>query len=141
MAVTTEQGSSMSEASEARVRHVGGIDATALDDLCGLRVLVVGDLMLDRYVTGSVARISPEAPVPVLRPSGESCVVGGAGNVAVNLVGLGAQVDCAGWVGADAAGDTVRQLLTRAGVRLEVLRLASKIIVVKSRKEKRKIEA
>src|SRR3954451_9993093 len=63
------------------------VGAGMLDRFRGLHVLVVGDLMLDRYVTGTVTRISPEAPVPVLRPSREWCVVGGAGNVASNLVG------------------------------------------------------
>nr|MCU0808163.1 bifunctional heptose 7-phosphate kinase/heptose 1-phosphate adenyltransferase [Candidatus Contendobacter sp.] len=53
------------------------------------RVLVVGDLMLDRYLWGDVERISPEAPVPVVRLTRESDRVGGAGNVAANLVGLG----------------------------------------------------
>jgi len=64
-------------------------------------VLVVGDLMLDRYVWGSVERISPEAPVPVVRVQHISENAGGAGNVAINLQGLGCKVRVAGVVGAD----------------------------------------
>ncbi|MEO6829882.1 MAG: PfkB family carbohydrate kinase, partial [Acidobacteriaceae bacterium] len=65
------------------------------------RVLVVGDLMLDQYVWGEVSRISPEAPVPVLRSVRRTHVAGGAANVAVNLAGLGAQVSLAGFLGED----------------------------------------
>ena len=56
-----------------------------LDAVKGLQVLVVGDVMLDRYVSGSVDRISPEAPVPVVRVEEESWAVGGAANVAANV--------------------------------------------------------
>ena len=55
-----------------------------------VRVLVVGDLMLDRYLTGAVDRISPEAPVPVVRVEEEASAVGGAANVAANVAALGA---------------------------------------------------
>ncbi|MEK7388474.1 MAG: D-glycero-beta-D-manno-heptose-7-phosphate kinase [Elusimicrobiota bacterium] len=71
----------------------------------GRRVLVVGDLMLDQYVRGSVARISPEAPVPVVRVTGENDIPGGAGNVVNNLASLGARVTVLGVVGEDEAGD------------------------------------
>ena len=66
-----------------------------------LRVLVVGDLMLDRYVIGEVERISPEAPVPVLRHAQRYERPGGAANVAMNLAGLGCQTFLAGFWGAD----------------------------------------
>ncbi|MBI4371179.1 MAG: D-glycero-beta-D-manno-heptose-7-phosphate kinase [Elusimicrobia bacterium] len=78
----------------------------------GRRILVVGDLMLDRYVRGSVSRISPEAPVPVVRVTEESVIPGGAGNVASNLAALGAQVAVVGVVGKDEAG---RRLLEHFG--------------------------
>ncbi len=80
----------------------------------GRRVLVVGDLMLDQYIRGSVSRISPEAPVPVVRVTGESFIPGGAGNVVSNLAALGAAVSVVGVVGEDEAG---RRLLDhfRAG--------------------------
>ena len=70
----------------------------------GRRVLVVGDLMLDQYIRGSVSRISPEAPVPVVRVTGETFIPGGAGNVVSNLAALGAKVSVVGVVGEDEAG-------------------------------------
>jgi D-beta-D-heptose 7-phosphate kinase/D-beta-D-heptose 1-phosphate adenosyltransferase len=70
----------------------------------GRRVLVVGDLMLDQYIRGTVARISPEAPVPVVRVTSETHIPGGAGNVVNNLAALGAQVSVVGVVGEDEAG-------------------------------------
>jgi D-beta-D-heptose 7-phosphate kinase/D-beta-D-heptose 1-phosphate adenosyltransferase len=72
------------------------------------RVLVLGDVILDRYVWGSVERISPEAPVPVVRVERESTMLGGAGNVARNLASLGAQAEVAATVGDD---DAARELL------------------------------
>ena len=75
------------------------------------RVLVVGDLMLDRYVWGSVDRISPEAPVPVVQVQRESTMLGGAGNVVRNLVSLGAQVDVVALVGDDESASELRRLL------------------------------
>jgi len=82
-------------------------------------MLVVGDVMLDRYLIGDVARISPEAPVPVVRLARESISVGGAGNVALNLAGLGVHADVAGWTGDDEAGARLRELLGLAGVRVQ----------------------
>jgi D-beta-D-heptose 7-phosphate kinase/D-beta-D-heptose 1-phosphate adenosyltransferase len=82
----------------------------------GARVLVVGDLMLDRYLTGDVGRISPEAPVPVLKLSGERLVAGGAANVARNLRGLGLGVALAGVLGDDADGVALLGLLQTAGM-------------------------
>lgn len=80
------------------------------------RVLVVGDLMLDHYIRGSVNRISPEAPVPVVRVQHENNVAGGAGNVAVNLAALGASVAVIGIVGADDAGHRLGELLATHGI-------------------------
>jgi rfaE bifunctional protein kinase chain/domain len=80
------------------------------------RVLVVGDLMLDRYLTGSVDRISPEAPVPVVRVEAESWALGGAGNVAANVVALGAQCDVVGGIGRDSEGQILRSRLQELGV-------------------------
>ena len=82
----------------------------------GLRVLVVGDLMLDQYVRGSVGRISPEAPVPVVRVTGESHVPGGAGNVVNNLASLGAAVSVMGVVGDDEAGARLLEVFRGRGV-------------------------
>ncbi len=80
------------------------------------RVLVVGDLMLDQYLWGDVSRISPEAPVPVLRSARRTHVAGGAANVAMNLVGLGAQVSLAGFLGSDESSEMLRSLLAAAGI-------------------------
>ncbi len=74
-------------------------------------ILVVGDLMLDLYVWGDVRRISPEAPIQVLRVESEEARPGGAGNVAANLAALGADVYCCGLVGDDAHGQTLRRKL------------------------------
>lgn len=82
----------------------------------GRRVLVVGDLMLDQYIRGSVSRISPEAPVPVVRVTGESFIPGGAGNVVSNLAALGAHVSVVGVVGEDHAGQTLLQQFREKGV-------------------------
>lgn len=73
------------------------------------RVLVVGDLMLDRYIWGNVSRISPEAPVPVVEVHRESFCLGGAGNVAQNLLSLGATPLLVGLVGDDAEGRWIRR--------------------------------
>lgn len=75
--------------------------------ISGARVLCVGDIMLDRYVSGEVERISPEAPVPVLAIRSETEMPGGVGNVARNLSGLGARVTLIASVGDDAAGKTL----------------------------------
>lgn len=78
-----------------------------LSAMAGVRVLCVGDIMLDRFVSGDVARISPEAPVPVLRIAAETEMLGGVGNVARNLAGLGAGACVVASVGDDAAGRMV----------------------------------
>lgn len=81
------------------------------------RVLVVGDVMLDQYWSGDTGRISPEAPVPVVRVQQTQGRAGGAANVAMNAIALGAQrVGMIGLIGQDEAGDMLDQLLTSAGV-------------------------
>src|SRR5690606_34317251 len=75
----------------------------------GARLVVVGDLMLDEYVRGTVERMSPEAPVPVVRASERSASVGGAANVAAHLAAYGAEVALVGVVGDDAAGSELRE--------------------------------
>lgn len=84
-------------------------------------VLVVGDLMVDRFIVGQVTRISPEAPVPVVRFQSEHARLGGAANVAHNLAALGARTSLVGIVGEDAAADRLRRLLTAAGIALDGL--------------------
>lgn len=80
------------------------------------RILAVGDLILDKYVWGSVQRVSPEAPVQILNVSREEYRPGGAANVARNLASLGARTGCAGVVGRDGAGTTLRVLLRKQKV-------------------------
>jgi rfaE bifunctional protein kinase chain/domain len=85
---------------------------TIPDNVKSPRILVVGDVMLDRYWFGDVSRISPEAPVPVVRIERREERLGGAANVARNAAALGADTGLLGVVGEDEAGDTVDQLLT-----------------------------
>src|SRR5277367_5073268 len=81
-----------------------------------LRVLVVGDIMLDRYILGDVDRISPEAPVPVLRHVQRYERPGGAANVAMNLAGLSCKAYLAGFWGADGEQAELARLVEAAGV-------------------------
>lgn len=79
-------------------------------------IMVVGDLMLDKYVWGEVNRISPEAPIPVINVVREELRPGGMGAVISNLVHLGARVVCAGVVGRDAEGQKLSQMIDKLGV-------------------------
>lgn len=81
-----------------------------------LRILVVGDVILDSYLIGKVERISPEAPVPVVEVEGEEFRLGGAGNVAKNLSSLGVKTFLCGVIGKDEAGSILRSLLANNGV-------------------------
>ena len=80
------------------------------------RILVVGDLMLDRYIYGGVSRISPEAPVPIIHVTHEKTMPGGASNVAWNVQSLGGRAAVAGILGRDATGRDLKRILTRGGV-------------------------
>src|SRR6185437_2464631 len=98
------------------------------------RVLVVGDVILDRYVAGSVQRLSPEAPIPVLRPSGHRATLGGAANVALNIASLGAHAILAGVVGNDQAGAEVRALLAgTAGIEAALVTVPGRPTTAKTR--------
>ncbi len=81
------------------------------DTFVGKRIAVVGDLMLDRYFWGSVARISPEAPVPVVEVESESTRLGGAANVANNIASLGGVPIMMGVIGNDDAGKTLKKII------------------------------
>lgn len=85
------------------------------------RVLVVGDVMLDRYWFGEVERISPEAPVPVVRVVKREDRLGGAANVARNIVALGAKATLVGLVGQDEAAQCIHELLTEAGIEAHLI--------------------
>jgi len=97
------------------------------------RVLVVGDVMLDRYWFGEVERISPEAPVPVVHVVRREDRLGGAANVARNAVALGAQVTLVGLVGADEAATRVHELLAQAGVQAHLIADAAHPTTLKMR--------
>ncbi|HEY1229495.1 MAG TPA: PfkB family carbohydrate kinase, partial [Ramlibacter sp.] len=86
------------------------------DQLARARVLVVGDAMLDRYWHGAVERISPEAPVPVVKVSREEERIGAAANVAYNVATLGAQATFLGVVGDDEPGHRLEALLRQTGI-------------------------
>lgn len=87
-----------------------------LSRLGPVKVLVIGDFMLDAYTTGKIQRISPEAPVSVLNVHNEESRPGGSGNVVLNLCSLGAQVTVVGRVGRDFAGEEIRNSLENEGV-------------------------
>jgi len=97
------------------------------------RVLVVGDVMLDRYWFGEVSRISPEAPVPVVRFRNQEERLGGAANVANNCAGLGARTQLLSVTGADEAGDRIAQLVKAAGIKASLHRDARIPTTVKLR--------
>ena len=98
-----------------------------------VRILVVGDVMLDRYWFGDVSRISPEAPVPVVRIAKREARLGGAANVARNAAALGTQAGLLGIVGNDEAGDEVQQLLEGSGIRSYLKRDAAISTIIKLR--------
>src|SRR4051812_13313925 len=80
------------------------------------KIIVVGDVMLDRFVWGNVSRISPEAPVPVVSVESEAVYPGGAANVARNLVPFAAEVHMVGRVGEDADGRILSDILEQGGI-------------------------
>jgi rfaE bifunctional protein kinase chain/domain len=104
-----------------------------LPDLTKARVLVVGDVMLDRYWFGGVSRISPEAPVPVVLVERSEERPGGAANVARNCAALGAKVSLLSVIGADEPGETLARLVEAEGVRTSLHRDAALATTVKLR--------
>lgn len=101
--------------------------------LAGKRVLVVGDIMLDAYLIGDADRISPEAPVPVVRIEKERYLLGGAGNVARNIVALGGVATLAGVMGKDASADRIRGLVRDEGICGAFVALPQRPTTVKTR--------
>ena len=105
-----------------------------LEQIKSLKFLVIGDVMLDRYVIGDVSRISPEAPVPVLTVQEEKSVAGGASNVALNLRSLGSSVETIGWFGEDQKGNELVEILSTANVKVDTnFRFSSAPTISKSR--------
>ena len=99
---------------------MSGLSLKRLDEILermgDLRALVVGDIMLDRYVWGLVSRISPEAPVPVVDVREETSRLGGAANVANNVVSLGADCELVGVVGDDSSAGDLEAMMGEAGI-------------------------
>ncbi len=105
----------------------------SIPDFSKARVLVVGDLMLDRYWHGPTSRISPEAPVPVVHVRDIEERPGGAGNVALNIARLGAHCTVLGLTGDDDAANVLEKHLQQAGVRTDFVRLPENATVTKLR--------
>ncbi|MBR1544591.1 MAG: D-glycero-beta-D-manno-heptose-7-phosphate kinase [Alphaproteobacteria bacterium] len=104
-----------------------------IDKFKDVKVLVIGDIMLDRFIYGKVERISPEAPVPVFKYDHEKKMLGGAGNVVANLTSLGCKTTFLGIIGDDANGKTVSYLLRKINAKSHFLRLSDYPTIVKTR--------
>ena len=117
----------------SRLRHPAREPMVALPDLSAVHVVVCGDVMLDRYFTGATGRISPEAPVPVVRVDAEVLRPGGAANVAAGIVALGARCTLIGVVGDDADGGQLERLLREVGVECRLQRDPQRRTVTKLR--------
>jgi rfaE bifunctional protein kinase chain/domain len=99
-----------------------------------LRVLVIGDVMLDSYVWGKVERISPEAPVPVVNVQNREYRLGGAGNVLLNVQALGAEAIICSVIGTDSSGDLLKNSLCEKGLNCEgLIRSENRITTIKER--------
>ena len=116
--------------------------SSILNQINGVRVIVVGDIMLDSFINGDVDRISPEAPIPVLRIRSETAMLGGAGNVVRNIVALGASVDFISALGDDKAGLQIAELLSAETtsedqhmnmVRADLIKVPSRETAIKTR--------
>ena len=98
------------------------------------RILVIGDVILDRYISGAVHRLSPEAPIPVLRPAANHCTLGGAANVALNITTLGGHAILIGVIGDDPAGsEIVRLLASTPGIVSGLVRVPQRPTTSKTR--------
>ena len=104
-----------------------------IDSFRGTKVLVIGDIMLDRFEYGKVERISPEAPVPVFRFMREKQMLGGAGNVAANLVALGCHTVFTGIIGDDVNGEILSLMLRKTGAHSHLLKLKNYPTIIKTR--------
>lgn len=103
-------------------------------DFTGVTILCVGDVMLDRFVYGQIDRISPEAPIPVIRLTETREMLGGAGNVAHNIAALGGRAMLVGLVGEDAGADSLRCLLADIpGIELGLVATAHRHTICKTR--------
>jgi D-beta-D-heptose 7-phosphate kinase/D-beta-D-heptose 1-phosphate adenosyltransferase len=106
---------------------------STLPDFRNASLLVVGDLMLDRYWFGDTSRISPEAPVPIVKVDGTDNRPGGAGNVALNIAALGAKTTILGITGNDEAANTLEQQLIAANIQTDLCKLDALNTIIKLR--------
>jgi D-beta-D-heptose 7-phosphate kinase/D-beta-D-heptose 1-phosphate adenosyltransferase len=97
------------------------------------KILVIGDLILDRYIWGKVNRISPEAPVPVVEVSQENYLLGGAANVAHNIISLGGHASIVGVAGKDRGGDIIKRMMEEKGIHCDGVLFGSCATTVKTR--------
>ena len=105
-----------------------------LDRLASVRVLCIGDVMLDRFVYGAVDRVSPEAPIPVLRIEREAQMLGGAGNVVRNIAALGGRATLIATVGDDDAGRAIARLIgEQPGIDADLVTVAGRATTLKLR--------
>ena len=108
--------------------------ATLLQEFPKRRILVVGDLILDRYIRGAASRVSEEAPVLIVRVSHKESVLGAAANVARNLASLDVAVDLAGFIGNDPDGDQLLELCDECGIgRSAIVKSKTEPTTVKTR--------
>lgn len=108
--------------------------AKLFDSFSAIKVGVIGDIMLDVYCWGNVERISPEAPVPVVSVTGRELRVGGAGNVALNLKSLGAQISLMSVIGDDNEGELLKELLAKEKIGTEfILKSGDRLTTHKTR--------
>jgi rfaE bifunctional protein kinase chain/domain len=106
----------MSDRNESANQQPPAAYGALIDAFPQARVLVIGDIMLDRYIWGRVTRISPEAPVPVVAKVKETRAAGGAANVALNVASLGGQAEIVGVLGSDASGEELLEILRQSGL-------------------------
>jgi len=104
-----------------------------MKDLSKLKFLVIGDIMLDKYVIGDVERISPEAPVPVVDVKKEYCTLGGCGNVAKNLTAVGVQTVCIAACGTGIEKDKLQQIMREKHITSNMVSSRNRVTTVKER--------
>lgn len=105
--------------------------STYINNFKHIKALVIGDVMLDKFMYGKVERISPEAPVPIFKFSHEKEMLGGAGNVVANLVALGCKTTFIGIIGDDENGAKISDLMEQTGASSHFLKLKNFPTIVK----------
>ena len=101
--------------------------------ICPKSILVAGDVMLDDYIFGDIKRISPEAPVPVLHKKSQRCTLGGAANVAANLIAAGQTVSVMSMIGHDAEGQEIIRLFNEQSINIDLVITDNRCTTVKTR--------